>query len=123
MYRKRKRCFLCDRLINYNRAACSDHAAIYKEYKDHLWCIELVAAENRQGYIESKETTAIDSLNSNVLLQLQTDVLPNKKQIDKELIINLYVNGMKPMQITNQLNLKYKTVKSIIYHFMRAQKQ
>jgi DNA-binding NarL/FixJ family response regulator len=115
MYRKRKRCFLCDTLIYYNRAACKEHAALYNQYKDEQWCIEIVAMENRQGYIESKETTSITSVQPKVLLlahplESKANIYENRR---KE-VLNLYMHGMRIKDIAIKLSMSLGTVKSIV---------
>lgn len=109
MYKKRKRCFMCDRLILYNRAACSDHAALYNKYKDELWCKELVSAEINQGRIAQRECVDISNL-SYLTETSQTPVKPKGNSV-----ITLYHSGKTAKEIASELNMKYDTVRKIIY--------
>jgi DNA-binding NarL/FixJ family response regulator len=116
MYRKRKKCFLCDTLIYYNRAACKEHAELYNQYKDEQWCRELVSAENKQSYIESKESISLHALNSNTLLDAQPIINAIKPvQSKSKDVINLYESGMTRKEIAEKLDIKINTVKVIIW--------
>lgn len=119
MYRKRKKCFLCDTLIYYNRAACKEHAELYNQYKDEQWCRELVQSEERQSFISKKECITINSL---YYLEHThpIETKPKLNQNNRQDILKLHESGMSALKISRKLNMKLGTVKSIIF---RAKKR
>lgn len=118
--RRIKLCALCDNKIPHNHVVCPTHYKEYALYKNEQWFIELVKMQRKQAEIDRKECVTIHKLSENSLSTYLGNLSTGKNKHNKDIIIELYNKGMRPVDIAKELRLNRYTVTKIVYRFKKS---
>lgn len=83
---------------------------------------ELIASQVKQVIIDQKEIESIDTLTEYEYLRCTPINKIKPRPNYTKIVIDLYLTGMKPIQIHKKTRIKYSTVKETIRRYKNKQK-